>query len=872
MSLFSLQKDSLRSCKALILLLIGLSVWAAWGSVPANAQTSDTEIRFHTSLSPGSKLRIYTEPYNQATVEGLRKGDFLGEYFVETANTEVVIRGKVSILELFKNQITDFQIVSAPDLVNLKIYDNQISTIDLKNAPKINYLDCHNNQIKALDLSGNTSLERLFCQNNHLETLAIEACTQLVRVECGDNRLSQINLQKALLLEDFYFQNNQISQLDLSQNTKLWGIKMYGNLFDSAKMKAFIATLPLAYANPAYLWVVDSRNLSEKNQCSMQDVAEMQKKGWAPYDYFGGSENGVPFLGDDYQPEVGSQRMEITFAKAIGETISIEAQPANGNILIEGVQEKAPFQGKMTLTLKEPTIVIRGALKSLNCQGNQVTQLSDEGNDLLETLDCSNNQIRILDLKNHPTLKTLSCQKNRIEKLDLTGCTQLTRVNAYLNRLMAENMTRFVESLYTKSGSGLDPLLFLIDTQSSSAQEENVALKSDIDLAKSKSWRIKDYINGGMWGMGKDYSGTAPTYHTLTITPSEYGTLRAKGVEDLTHILHGQEIVLEAQPLPGYELSQLIVNGEEIPAYETFLLTQDTQVEGIFTPQTLKPDTYITLERPDKGLMSVSLTVDGDKTVAPIVEGATIKGWNGEQLTLDTDGQPITIYGQFTEVKLYLTFITKADVSHMPMLAVLACGMNRLKELSLENNTALEILSCEANGLEKLTLPTTSKLYFINAYGNKLQGESMDQLIDQLPDRKGQKVCQLIIYDSTYKENENNQCLQRHVQAAHEKNWKTFDLNGDPNNMIEYQGYDTHIQDIEETMITIYPNPSSDQVTITNAPSNSLVEIWNISGEKVHATHTNASGEASIACNQWPGGIYWVTIERVPYSTKIIKR
>ena len=67
---------------------------------------------------------------------------------------------------------------------------------------------------------------------------------------------------------------------------------------------------------------------------------------------------------------------------------------------------------------------------------------------------------------------------------------------------------------------------------------------------------------------------------------------------------------------------------------------------------------------------------------------------------------------------------------------------------------------------------------------------------------------------------------------------------------------------LEEQLITIYPNPTTGQITVTGLPEEATrITVYNVQGELVHSQELNGSGEPVIDLDAFPPGIYLLQLE-----------
>lgn len=113
--------------------------------------------------------------------------------------------------------------------------------------------------------------------------------------------------------------------------------------------------------------------------------------------------------------------------KAVGDKIKLTVK-YDGELTINGldVVPQSNVETECTLTAQE--IAIKGNVLELHCAGNELTELSLMGCNMLETLDCSTNQIASLDLKELPNLSILLCSENSLNTLDTSKNLKLAKL------------------------------------------------------------------------------------------------------------------------------------------------------------------------------------------------------------------------------------------------------------------------------------------------------------------------------------------------------------------------------------------------------------------------------------------------------------
>ena len=77
------------------------------------------------------------------------------------------------------------------------------------------------------------------------------------------------------------------------------------------------------------------------------------------------------------------------------------------------------------------------ALETLNCVGNELTDLDVSKNTELTRLECWDNKLTTLDVSKNTELTRLGCWKNELTALDVSKNTELTSLNCGFNKLTA---------------------------------------------------------------------------------------------------------------------------------------------------------------------------------------------------------------------------------------------------------------------------------------------------------------------------------------------------------------------------------------------------------------------------------------------------
>ena len=124
-------------------------------------------------------------------------------------------------LNVSNNELNNLDLSKNPLLLYLNIAANNFTSIDLSNNISLQELNCRNNSISNLDFSNNSSLKSIKCSNNKLDEIDISNLDNLKVLECDNNQISNLNISNNIQLSVLRFSQNNISQIDVSNHSLL---------------------------------------------------------------------------------------------------------------------------------------------------------------------------------------------------------------------------------------------------------------------------------------------------------------------------------------------------------------------------------------------------------------------------------------------------------------------------------------------------------------------------------------------------------------------------------------------------------------------------------------------------------------------------
>ncbi|HBC29210.1 MAG TPA: hypothetical protein DC006_06095 [Prevotellaceae bacterium] len=631
-------------------------------------------------------------------------------------------------------------IISGKKLEELECYGCKLTALDVTKATELQILRCYNNSIATLDLAHCAELNTLDCHANQLTTLDVSANSKLWQLNCAGNKLTALTFGQA---------NSELTKVDCGSNSL--------TAVDLAQLPALtdfyagcnqLATVDFSH-NPKLNWVkVYSNKITDgmtdliaslpDNENASQGIIYIvdtrdENEGNACYMKHMAAAGQRNWITCDWAGGIDTGSMTGTFYYGLDYT------PDYGNRTITLTTTREAGQ---TITLDISAggrdLDLEGVAEKAPYSGKQTFTLTGQTVVIrgdVTKLTCSGNDLTALTFAgDKPLLTDLDCSCNQIETLALDSIESLQNLKCQQNRLTALTVAGCTSlqriDCYRNCIRGLYMSIFV---------------KSLPSLTNSPYLFIIDS------------QAPADTPEGNECTTDDASVAKGKGwsVKDY-------------------------VNG----GYWGFGKSFDGSDDQL-------PEQYVEFTRQETGSVSFNVEMCNPAEV-PVLKGAEIVSWNGQGLIIKLTSPTARIYGDIKKLTAIYSFLTALDVSHLPNLTELNCGLNYIKELNLAQNSKLELLSCEINELTALDLSSTS-LDYLNCYGNSIQGAHMTALVNSLPSRTATSAGMFIVVDNTFTGNdgqlqEHNVCTTSDVAAAKARNWTAYDLNGDPSTMKPYAG------------------------------------------------------------------------------------
>ncbi len=150
-------------------------------------------------------------------------------------------------------------------------------------------------------MSSLTNLDLLEAKGNELTAIDLSANRKLSRVSLEGNLLTELNVSNISTLTYLNVAVNKLTQLKTENCPKLFEIMCYSNQLDKNAFKLLSESLLAApERRMGEIYVIDSRDETDKNVCPIKVVEDLKQKNWNVYDWKGYENQGQnKFSGHD---------------------------------------------------------------------------------------------------------------------------------------------------------------------------------------------------------------------------------------------------------------------------------------------------------------------------------------------------------------------------------------------------------------------------------------------------------------------------------------------------------------------------------------------------------------------------------------------
>ncbi|WP_166921569.1 T9SS type A sorting domain-containing protein [Flavobacterium poyangense] len=351
------------------------------------------------------------------------------------------------------------------------------------------------------------------------------------------------------------------------------------------------------------------------------------------------------------------------------------------------------------------------ALATINCYYNKLTNLSLPKSDALKSLQCNSNSLTNLDVSANTALSYLNCNDNRITNLDISKNTALTTFYCKNNALTDLNLKNGKNTAFYSNYS------YKIDFTSNQYLK---CIAVDDVIYSNKNWG-KNKDSGATYTLSCDQQYTAipdlnfekklialwidsgsPDGKVLTASISSQTTLdvSSSGIADLTGIQGF--IKLKSLNCSDSKLSSLDISKN---LNLTDLNCSKNQLSSLDVTKHIALTSLLCSNNTEMGLLDVSANAN--------LSVLDCKSTNLTSLDL-------TQNLKLNELNCSYNSLIRLDLSKNIHLTSLDCSYNRLPNLDVSNHVGLVSLNCSNNYLTSLDLSKNMSLNIFNCSNNRL--------------------------------------------------------------------------------------------------------------------------------------------------------
>jgi Leucine-rich repeat (LRR) protein len=611
-------------------------------------------------------------------------------------------------------------------------------------------------RVKGIEYFPN--LEWLNCITNQLTSLNLEYNRKLKVLNCRSNQLTYLNISQNELLEELNCSSNQLTQLVFENNPNLEKIYIHKNKVRGDNMTRLVNSLPTKSADSrVYLYVFDEEDENTGNYMTYSQMAMAMEKHWGIYrttdgnwEWISISSLGVAidegnFPDEVFRDYVKQYDTDNNGALSTEERESVTEMDVNGNVAdVTGIEN---FTALKTLEvdnqqLTELDVSKLTELETLRCYNNQLTTLDLTKNTKLIHFTCSDNQLETLNLAKNTALTDIWCSNNQLTKLDVANNTALVTLDCSDNQLTSLNVAKNTA---------------LADLRCYNNQLTTLDLSTNVNLEYL-------YCN----------NNRLTTILTAPGTPKEdfsckNNCLKGRVMTDIVNnlpVVEGKAIYFRSmKDTEENEMTSAQVNIATGKGWKVRMDWYNDRLEDyegywveLAIDETNFPDAKF------RNYVGRFIDKDGDGYLRD-EERLSVKSLNISNNNI-ADLTGIKFFTNLEELDCSNNKIATFDLSENTALKSLNCSRNLLTRL-LFGNEVLEEVDCSDNQIEKLSLWSPA-LKTVDCYNNKLKEEgSTAWFIDALPETEDGKL--YFHYDG-----DENTISHQQVIAANKKGWKVF--------------------------------------------------------------------------------------------------
>lgn len=716
-------------------------------------------------------LRLSVDQTGLSTLDVSKNTELLVLNIGLTKITSIDLSKNTKLRELYIDQKTPYQyrhktldLSNNPELTILFASDNDLTELDLSKNPKLRSLFINGNYLKNLDLSNNKDIVELMVRNNYFTFNTLPLAHDAIN-NYSYSPQKEMNVKKELSIEetldfskDIYDSENEttISVYLVDSNSPYGSSSRLTEGTDYTYDKGVITFLKAqsdsvycAFRNNKYpgLELKTSRFLVlNPEDVGKSTLAAEMTTGMAVGETF--SMN-VSTFGKDEKVEVdfGDGELKEFTLSDTPQNVSGEVKGANIKVYTaSGVQLKDFDVSGMKLTAVN--IFKSKALRNLNLNDNELSEIDLSGNLNFNSVQFDNNKLTTLNIIGLKNAKSLSCDNNQLETIVFGAyasvMSDISCSGNKLKDLSFLNRASKVEVLDC-SHNEISDVMF---TTLTSIRDLNVSYNKFKELNLQYNTKLEKL----------NIEGNYFTYSTLPQSTAQefvYGNQKPITIAERAFLIDlSKETTFKGKNTKftwKKESGSVIEEGVDYSlenGVTTFLKVQDEKVYAELTNEaypdlTLTTTLVETSEKPEMVLATMTSTAEVGSEVKMILAAKTPKslyvdfgggkmvecnlGSGNTTLTSQLGASKnITIYGydesycDITVLSMSKVALEKVDISKLKDLTTLTLAYAGISEIDLSNNTLLGYLTLSDCNLEQIDLSKLTNLTNASLSRNKL--------------------------------------------------------------------------------------------------------------------------------------------------------
>jgi Leucine-rich repeat (LRR) protein len=791
-----------------------------------------------------------------------------------TNNLDASALSALEQIYCINNQLTGLIVNNLTNLTTIRCWENQLTSLNVADLTSLAFIECSSNQLTNLNLTNLTNLSELYCSNNNLTNLNVSNLANLTSLDCGRNQITSLEVSDLDKLELLICSTNPVTQLDIENLTNLKRLTCNSNGLTTLNV-ADLTNLTILECNENKLTSLDVDNLVNLSTLSCSD-------------------NLLTSLNVNNLVNLNRLiccRNQLTSLNVANLTLLQELVCFENQLTSLAVDNLTHLTSLMCYSNDLTSLNVENLtdLTRLCCDDNHITSLKVDNLTKLTMLYCEMNELTSLNVRNLVALTTLGCRFNLLTELEVNNLTNLESLYCSSNKLSSLNTTNLVNltELYCEHNklpfsvlaNGLQAGTFIYNPQDTLYEKQILTGNLTIDYSMEANidgtlTEFAFYKNGAV-------TETNSTGYYLTQGIGEYYCTMTNGLFPGTSLTTAKITISNPEGYDEGDIAALLAIDAECDIFDS--LNWNTEPD---------PGNWegVTWNTSDTGrvirLLLLNKPLTGHLDATPLKELTDFYYKITQLNSLDFSNLL-----HLTSIGCKISNVTSINLTNLPELTYLNCNDNQLEDLDLSDLTNLAEISCDTNQLTNLDFTGLTNLASISCYMNKITHLDLSNLpelsfvicsINKIPFSSLATGLHIPIYmynpqDTLYEEDTiiGNTTLDYSTEAL---------INGTPTQFVFYKNdaeietnstgllttngngeYHctmtnslfpgltlatsaititgvTGLEDNNESIFTIYPNPVSNHLFVSSTKGIEQVSVYSLTGVELIKTSNFSTG------------------------------